>query len=334
MSNTDLVYQNLKESVFKIESEVDFQRMALQVFEFQYNHIPLYRNWVDHLGIDPEQVAELHQIPFLPIRFFKEHRIKPDNKDSQIVFSSSGTTGMEKSQHWVVDLDLYNKSYELGFEFFYGPISQYVIIALLPSYMERNGSSLIYMAEDFIEKSAFPESGFYLDDYEALMKQLQKLKKEGKKVILLGVSFALLDLAENFSMDFPSLIIMETGGMKGRRKEMVREEIHQKYKQAFGVHEIHSEYGMTELLSQSYSHGEGIFQTPPWMRILIRDINDPLTLLSESSTGGINVIDLANLNSCAFIATQDIGKTLKNGGFEVLGRFDHSDVRGCNLLVL
>lgn len=334
MSNTDHAYQNLKESIFKIESADGFEKTALQVFEFQYRHIPIYRNWVDYLNIDPLEVKALSQIPFLPIRFFKEHQIKPAESNPQTIFTSSGTTGMERSQHLVTDLELYQKSFEKGFEHFYGPISQYVVLALLPSYMEREGSSLIYMADDFIKKSAFPESGFYLDDHNALINQLQKLKQEDKKVLLLGVSFALLDLAEQNQLDFPPLIIMETGGMKGRRKELVREEVHQIYKQSFGVPDIHSEYGMTELLSQAYSKGNGVFNTPPWMRILIRDINDPLSLMEESNTGGINVVDLANLNSCAFIATQDIGKLLQNGGFEVLGRFDHSDVRGCNLLVL
>lgn len=332
MAHSD--YYKLKEKIFQIESESDFKQTALDVFYFQYEQIPLYRQWVDYLHKDPKQVKELHQIPFLPIRFFKEHRVLRTNVEPAITFSSSGTTGMQRSQHLVSDLSLYEESYRKSFEFFYGPISEFVVLALLPSYMEREGSSLIYMAEDLIKISNHKESGFYLNEQKELVEMLKQLQKEQKKVLLLGVSFALLDLAETYKFDFPELIVMETGGMKGRRKELVREELHKIYCDGFGIEQIHSEYGMTELLSQAYSKGNGVFQTPPWMKILIRDTNDPLSLLEVNRSGGVNVIDLANLNSCAFIATQDVGKSFQDGSFEILGRFDHSDVRGCNLLVI
>jgi len=334
MAVADSEYQKLKDSIFKIENESDFKRTVLEVFYFQYRQIPLYHAWVESLGINPKLIKEVEQIPFLPIRFFKEHRVLRTNVEPEKVFSSSGTTGMERSQHLLSDLSLYQKSYRKAFEYFYGPISDYVILALLPSYLEREGSSLIYMVEDLIKISNHNESGFYLNEQKELIQMMESLKKEQKKVLLLGVSFALLDLVENFKIDFPDLIIMETGGMKGRRKELVREELHKIYRNGFGVRNIHSEYGMTELLSQAYSKGNGVFNTPPWMKIFIRDTNDPLSILENERSGGVNVIDLANLNSCAFIATQDMGKSFDNGSFEILGRFDHSDVRGCNLLVL
>jgi phenylacetate-coenzyme A ligase PaaK-like adenylate-forming protein len=328
------VYQNLKEKIFQIKSDSDFNETALEVFYFQYQQISIYRQWVDYLHIDPKDVRELHQIPFLPIRFFKEHKIIREKQQEEIIFSSSGTTGMSRSQHYVSDLSIYETAYRKSFEYFYGSIKDYVVLALLPSYMEREGSSLIYMAEDLIEISQHKESGFYLNEHKEIIKMLENLKQEHKKVLLLGVSFALLDLAENHKIDFPELVIMETGGMKGRRKEMVREELHAIYRAGFGVKDIHSEYGMTELLSQAYSKGNGVFNTPPWMKVLIRDTNDPLSLIGENRSGGVNIIDFANLNSCAFIATQDVGKIIDNTSFEILGRFDNSDVRGCNLLVI
>jgi len=332
MTSSD--YHKLKEKIFQIESESDFKQTAMEVFYFQYDQIPLYRQWVDYLHKDPKQIKELHQIPFMPIRFFKEHEIIRKNTEAEIIFSSSGTTGIQRSRHLLTELSLYEKSYRKSFEFFYGPISEFVVLALLPSYMEREGSSLIYMAEDFINISKHKESGFYLNELKDLVEMLKRLKKEQKKVLLLGVSFALLDLAETYQFDFPELIVMETGGMKGRRKELVREELHKIYQKGFGLEKIHSEYGMTELLSQAYSKGNGIFRTPPWMKVLIRDTNDPLSLLGPNRSGGVNVIDLANLNSCAFIATQDVGKSFQDASFEILGRFDHSEVRGCNLLVV
>jgi phenylacetate-coenzyme A ligase PaaK-like adenylate-forming protein len=334
MTVADSEYQKLKDSIFKIKTESDFKRTALDVFYFQYRQIPLYHAWVESLGINPKSITEVEQIPFLPIRFFKEHRVLRTNMELEKVFSSSGTTGMKRSEHLVGDLSMYKNSYRKSFDFFYGAISDYVILALLPSYMERDGSSLIYMVEDLIRISNHQESGFYLNEQKELIQMLENLKEQKQKVLLFGVSFALLDLAESFKIDFPDLIVMETGGMKGRRKELVREELHEIYRNGFGVRNIHSEYGMTELLSQAYSKGNGVFNTPPWMKIFIRDTNDPMCLLENNRSGGVNVIDLANLNSCAFIATQDVGKRFDNGGFEILGRFDHSDVRGCNLLVL
>jgi phenylacetate-coenzyme A ligase PaaK-like adenylate-forming protein len=253
--------------------------------------------------------------------------------DNNIVFSSSGTTGNQNSRHYVKDISLYEESFFRSFEMFFGKPDDYIILALLPSYLEREGSSLIYMVDHLMQKSDHPENGFYLHEYEELSGKLQILKNQGKKVILIGVSFALLDMAERHPLDFPDLVIIETGGMKGRRQELVREELHNRLKKAFSVDRICSEYGMTELLSQAYSMGEGLFMTPPWMKILIRDTNDPFTLIADGRTGGINVIDLANIHSCSFIATQDLGKMNKDGRFEVLGRFDNSDVRGCNLMV-
>jgi len=250
-----------------------------------------------------------------------------------MVFSSSGTTGMVTSKHLVTDVSLYERSFMQGFKAFYGNIQDYTVLALLPSYLERDGSSLIYMVDHLIRESGDPQSGYFLYDHDALYAALQRQKLTNRKTLLIGVTYALLDFVEKYQIKFPGLIIMETGGMKGKRPEMLREELHNQLKEGFGVAAIHSEYGMTELLSQAYSKAEGIFACPPWMKILIRDTNDPLTILPQGRTGGLNIIDLANLNSCSFIATQDLGKTLGDGTFEVLGRFDNSDIRGCNLLV-
>jgi hypothetical protein len=252
----------------------------------------------------------------------------------QTVFSSSGTTGQITSKHYIADIQLYEQSYTKGFHHFYGDVGQYCILALLPSYIERSGSSLIYMVNDLIEKSKHPQSGFYLNEIDSLIDTLTALDAKGKKVLLIGVSFALLDLVEKYQLQLKNTIVMETGGMKGRRKELIRKELHEHLMKGFGVETIHSEYGMTELLSQAYSNGNGIFKTPPWMKFMIRDTEDPLSFLPFGKTGGINVIDLANINSCSFIATQDLGKKYEDESFEILGRFDHSDVRGCNLMVL
>lgn len=249
-------------------------------------------------------------------------------------FSSSGTTGSVTSKHLVTDLSIYEESYLKGFQHFYGNVEDYVILALLPSYLERDGSSLIYMVDDLIQKSKHPESGFYLDNLKDLSETLNKLEAEKQKTLLIGVSFALLDVVEQFQFNLKHTIVMETGGMKGRRKEIIRQELHDRLKAGFGVNQIHSEYGMTELLSQAYSKGNGLFECPPWMKIIARDTEDALTLLPPSKTGGINIIDLANINSCAFIATQDLGKTYENNLFEIIGRFDNSDIRGCNLMTL
>lgn len=322
------------EKIFSISSEQDFNKITLEVFRFQYDNNPVYRKFSDLLNIDPRQVKTLDKIPFLPIDFFKSHTVLSSKDEIQKTFTSSGTTGAKTSKHHVTDLSIYEQSFNLGFQRFYGDIKDYVVLALLPSYLEREGSSLIYMAQHLIEKSGHSDSGFYLNNLSELQSKLISLDNQGQKVLLIGVSFALLDLAENFQFNLKNTIIMETGGMKGRRKEMIREELHHILKKGFGVSAIHSEYGMTELLSQAYSFGNGIFECPPWMKILIRDPEDAQSYLKTNSTGGINVIDLANINSCSFIATQDLGKKAENNSIEIMGRFDNSDIRGCNLMVL
>ena len=320
-------------SIFDINSEVAFTKKALELFKFQFEENPVYRSFCDLLYKHPSAVRKLEDIPFLPIEFFKTHKVLSTKKEIQQTFTSSGTSGSVVSQHHVADLNLYKTSFQKGFAHFYGRIEDYAVLALLPSYLERDGSSLVYMVEDMIQESKHPKSGFYLDEYEKLISVLNELKIKGKRVILLGVTYALLDLAENYHLNFPELIIMETGGMKGRRKEMIREEVHEKIKKSYGVPQVFSEYGMTELLSQAYSNGNGEFTCPPWMQVLIRDVNYPFSILKPNCTGGINVIDLANIYSCSFIETQDLGKISMNNTFEVLGRFDNSDVRGCNLLI-
>ncbi|MGA9326993.1 MAG: acyl transferase [Salegentibacter sp.] len=324
----------LSEKIFEITGTEQFLEVTLQVFRFQYKNNHIYRKFCDLLGRNPGNVEELTKIPFLPIEFFKTHSILSSEEPVQITFTSSGTTGSTTSRHLVTDLSLYERSFQKAFENFYGQTEDLVILALLPSYLERQGSSLIYMAEALIKKSEQPESGFYLHNLEELQQKLTALDKAGKKILLIGVSFALLDLVEKHQFQLKNTIVMETGGMKGRRKEMIRHELHSVLKKGFGVDQIHSEYGMTELLSQAYSHGNGSFECPPWMKLLIRDPEDALNLLPQGKTGGINVIDLANLNSCSFIATQDLGKQLNQKETEILGRFDNSDIRGCNLLIL
>ncbi|MGA9591178.1 MAG: acyl transferase [Salegentibacter sp.] len=324
----------LSEKIFEITGTEQFLEVTLQVFRFQYKNNHIYRKFCDLLGRNPGNVEELTKIPFLPIEFFKTHSILSSEEPVQITFTSSGTTGSTTSRHLVTDLSLYERSFQKAFENFYGQTGDLVILALLPSYLERQGSSLIYMAEALIKKSEQPESGFYLHNLEELQQKLTALDKAGKKILLIGVSFALLDLVEKHQFQLKNTIVMETGGMKGRRKEMIRHELHSVLKKGFGVDQIHSEYGMTELLSQAYSHGNGSFECPPWMKLLIRDPEDALNLLPQGKTGGINVIDLANLNSCSFIATQDLGKQLNQKETEILGRFDNSDIRGCNLLIL
>ncbi len=321
-------------TIFDIRTERDFLAQALRIFEFQYTNNSVYRSFCNHLNTEPSTVERLDQIPFLPIAFFKSHRIVSSQEKPEIIFTSSGTTGSATSKHFVTNLELYEQSYRHGFREFYGDIANYCVLALLPSYLEREGSSLIYMVNDLISKSNHPSSGFFLNEYGKFNQLLQELNNRGTKTLVIGVSFALLEFTEKYQLSLPNTIIMETGGMKGRRKELIREELHELLKVGFGVNEIHSEYGMTELLSQGYSKGNGIFEAPPWMKVLIRDTEDPLTFQPLGKTGGINVIDLANLNSCSFIATQDLGKTNHDGSFEVIGRFDNSDIRGCNLLVL
>jgi phenylacetate-coenzyme A ligase PaaK-like adenylate-forming protein len=325
---------NHKNSIFNIQSEADFKATALEVFKFQFEHNAVYRSFCDLLYKHPSDVRSLEQIPFLPIEFFKTHTIISTNKPTEATFTSSGTTGSIVSKHHVVDLDVYKQSFRTGFESFYSTIENYTVLALLPSYLEREGSSLVYMANDMILQSKQPESGFYLHDLEALKNTLISLEAKGQKTLLIGVSYALLDLIEAYSFELKHTIVMETGGMKGQRKELVKSELHALLKQGFGVDTIHSEYGMTELLSQAYSKGGGIFETPPWMKVLTRDPEDALSIQPNGKSGGINIIDLANINSCAFIATQDLGKIRSDGTFEILGRFDQSDIRGCNLMVL
>ncbi len=322
------------ERIFSISSAEEFEKISLQVFQYQHRKNRVYRRFCDLLNIVPEKVQHLQEIPFLPIEFFKSKKVLAENKTSEIVFTSSGTTGNNTSKHFVSDIPLYVKSFMTAFNHFYGQPEDYIILALLPSYLEREGSSLVFMVDHLIKKSKHRESGFYLDDLTTLKNKLISLDRSGKKILLIGVSFALLDLVEDHQFHLKNTIIMETGGMKGRRKEMIREELHHILKQGFGAENIHSEYGMTELLSQAYSSGNGVFECPPWMKILIRDPEDALSYLEPGKTGGINVIDLANLNSCSFIATQDLGKIKGNSTIEILGRFDNSDVRGCNLLVL
>ena len=308
--------------------------MALKVFRFQYENNLVYKEFCNLLNVEVAKVKSLEQIPFLPIQFFKSHQVVSNTNAIEETFTSSGTTGMITSKHLVTDASIYEESYQKGFSQFYGDIENYVVLALLPSYLEREGSSLIYMVEDLIQLSKHPESGFYLHNHDELIKNLIKLDQSGQNVILIGVTYALLDLIEKQSFQLQNTIIMETGGMKGKRKEMIREELHEQLCNGFGVPVIHSEYGMTELLSQAYSLGNGVFECPSWMQILVRDTEDALTYVPQGKTGGINVIDLANINSCSFIATQDLGKKNPNSSFEVLGRFDNSDIRGCNLMVL
>jgi len=322
-----------KQQVFSIQTNVQFSVTALEVFQHQAKNCVVYREFIHGLNIDAQTISTIEQIPFLPIEFFKSHAILSAATRADVVFTSSGTTGMVTSSHFVNDVSWYIDSFRKAFGLFYGEINNYTILALLPAYLEREGSSLIYMADDLIRQSGSPDSGFFLYDHDKLYQQLKKQRDAQKPTILIGVTFALLDFIENYMLDFPELIVMETGGMKGRRKEMIREELHDQLCCGFGVSAIHSEYGMTELLSQAYSKGEGIFNCPPWMKIIPRDTNDPMTLVDSGRVGGINVIDLANINSCSFIATQDLGKVYANNSFEVLGRFDNSDIRGCNLLI-
>lgn len=319
--------------LFKNHSAQEFEQLSLQLFQKQYQQIPVYHSFVNALNIKPTQVSTVADIPFMPIEFFKDYKVLANDHKAELVFKSSGTTGMQRSQHFVKSANIYEESFLNGFEYFYGNISEYTILALLPSYIENGDSSLVYMADHLIKMSKNTDSGFYLDNYSKLIDKLNKLQKTNKKVMLLGVSYALLDLLEIDTFDFPPLIIMETGGMKGRRKEMVREELHSLISKGFRVDKIHSEYGMTELLSQAYSQGDGIFSCPPWMKIMIRDVNDPLSLLEDGKSGAINIIDLANIHSVSFLATKDLGKISAPNEFQILGRFDNSDIRGCNLLM-
>lgn len=333
-----------KDKVLNV-SDSTFEKLALELFRFQYDNNIVYRQYTDALAVDPTSVQALGQIPFLPIRLFKSHKILTTEFVPSVVFESSGTTGSINSRHFVKGAQLYRETFTKGFKRFYGPVEDWCVLGLLPSYLERNNSSLVFMTDELIRLSGHRDSGFYLDDYEKLSLLINELEEQGQKTLLLGVTFALLDFATVYSArqhgkSLKQTIVMETGGMKGRRKEMVRQEVHTILKEAFGVPVIHSEYGMTELLSQAYSYGDGVFKCPPWMRVLIREEDDPLKIklprfqTAPSQTGVINIIDLANIYSCSFIATDDAGKLFPDGSFEVLGRIDNSDVRGCSLMVI
>jgi hypothetical protein len=314
-----------------------FEEKALDSFHFQYRENEVYRQFADLTGVLSTEVRAIKDIPFLPIRFFKSHRVMSGVFEPDVVFESSGTTSTGNSRHFVKSLDLYRLSFLNGFKRNYGNPGDWCILALLPSYLERQNSSLVLMAEELIQLSGHPDSGFYLSQFEALKQTLEKLEKQGQKTLLLGVTFALLDFSEACPMRLEHTIIMETGGMKGRKKEMTRDEVHDQLKKQFEVSRIHSEYGMTELLSQAYSLGEGLLATPPWMKILLRAEDDPLAVLDKSGrelgSGLINVIDLANRYSCSFIATDDLGIKHEDGRVEIIGRLDNSDLRGCSLLL-
>jgi phenylacetate-coenzyme A ligase PaaK-like adenylate-forming protein len=318
--------------VFDVGDDLAFAKTALEIYHYQYKNNPIYNTYCKLLNRPvPKNLTE---IPFLPISFFKNKKVLTDTGDIQQTFTSSGTTGSATSSHYVTDLNVYEQSLDSSFAITYGNHEDYVILALLPHYLERSGSSLVYMVQRWITKSKHADSGFYLHDVEQLAQVLKRLNSAGQKVILIGVTFALLDLASRFPMELNNTIIIETGGMKGMRKEIIKPELHALLSTAFKNASIQSEYGMTELLSQAYAANGIDFITPPWMRVIARDTNDPLSLLPHHKTGGLNIIDLANYNSCAFIATQDLGKTTDTNTFQVLGRFDHADVRGCNLMVV
>ncbi len=320
--------------IFNISDARKFETEALKIFRHQAKNNAVYKRFIHLLSIDPSTITKAGDIPFLPVEFFKSHKILSTTKKVEEIFTSSGTTGTVQSQHFVTDLHLYEESFNRGFEYFYGNIKNYTILALLPGYLERKGSSLIYMVDHLIKKSTSANSGFYLNELQALTELLTKLDSKGEKVLLIGVTYALLDLIQDHKFKLKNTIVMETGGMKGKRKELIRSELHELLSDGFGLDNIHSEYGMTELLSQAYSSGGGVFDTPPWMKIFIRDTEDPFHMLDDGRTGAINIMDLANVNSCSFIATQDLGRKISKNKFEILGRFDHSDIRGCNLMVV
>ena len=323
----------LTEGLFSL-SESTVTPRALEIFAFQYAENPLYRQYVQTLGVDPAAVNTLYDIPFLPVAFFKTHPVRTGAPwTPETVFESSGTTGMVTSRHEVKDLDLYKHSFTAAFQRAYGPIGDWCIIGLLPAYLERSNSSLVFMVDELIRASGHPDSGTYLYDHETLYGLLQRLEQQGQKTLLIGVTFALMDFAEKYEMKLQHTVIMETGGMKGRRKEITRAELHELLTRRLGVSSIHAEYGMTELLSQAYSSGGGLFRCPPWMKVLVRKEDDPLDISGEGE-GIVNIIDLANIWSCAFIATDDVGRVYPDGSFEVSGRVDNSDIRGCSLLVV
>jgi len=324
-------FKSLEQKVFLV-NDANFEEIALKVFEFQASNNTVYSSFLNHLKIDHTNIQSIDEIPFMPISFYKSQKVVSGEWKESEVFTSSGTSGQERSQHFVKDLDFYNKVCRKCFESFYNSPDDFIIFALLPSYLEREGSSLIYMVDNFMQ-DADPDSGFYLNDFDQLIQNIKRARLNNKNILLIGVSFALLELAEKGEIDLSGSIIMETGGMKGRRKEIVRSDLHNRLKRAFHVNEIHSEYGMTELMSQAYAIRDGRFQTPPWMRVFTRDLNDPFSYLKKGATGGINVVDLTNLYSCSFVETEDMGRIIEGDKFEILGRIDNSEIRGCNLLV-
>jgi hypothetical protein len=332
--NQVIIKMQFREEIFNITSGQDFNYMALELFHYQFEQNVIYRDFVDRLSINPASVKHFENIPFLPISFFKTQKILSGSQEPALVFLSSGTSGMERSRHFVADVSVYKRSLIKGFEYFYGNPAGYTILALVPEPVRNPDSSLAFMVNLLMESAHPGEKYFFLDDFSSLHEKIMLFGKHHKKIILIGLSGALMDFSVQFPSGYSDLILMETGGMKGKRKELIREELHALLCEQFGVAEVHSEYGMTELLTQSYSKGNGLFSSPPWMRVLIRDTDDPLTLLKPGKTGGINVIDLANFNSCPFIATQDLGRLHENQQFEVLGRFDNSEIRGCNLMAL
>ena len=324
---------DLPDLIFHLNDSLSFSDTALRIFRFQADKNPVYRQFISSLRKEVSGIKSINDIPFMPAEFFKSQTVAIENQSFDTVFESSRTTGVTPGRHFVHDLKLYEKSFYSSFRYFYGDPSEYFIAALLPSYTERQNSSLIYMMKGLIKMSTNSNSGFYDDNPEDLIRTLNMAKASGQKRLLLGISFALLDFAKEYSPDLSGTIIMETGGMKGRRKEITREELHEILSKKLNVQSVHSEYGMTELLSQAYSQGNGIFHCPPWMKIIVRDPSDPFTVTDEQgTTGGINIIDLANIYSCSFIATSDFGKLHENGSFTVSGRFDNSDIRGCNLM--
>ena len=324
----------MRENIFKIKNESEFENFALQIFHHQLEFNPVYCEFVSLQHVLINNIKSVNEIPFLPISFFKTHEVKSGDFVAEKVFQSSGTTGQITSKHFVKDISLYEKSFTECFKYFFGEPNEYTFLALLPSYLEQENSSLVYMLHHLISASDDKRSGFFLNHTDELILLLKKLNQENKKHILIGVTYALLDLIDAHELNILNTIVMETGGMKGRRKEMIRDEVHEQLKSKLGVNKIYSEYGMTELLSQCYSNGDGKFQSSPWMKILIRNPNDPKEIHSQSQTGAINIIDLANIHSCAFIATDDLGKINADGSFFVEGRMDNSDVRGCNLMVV
>lgn len=315
-----------------LKADFNFEKAAIELFHYQYNDNPVYAEFVNNLDIKPLSVKKLSDIPFLPVEIFKYREVKTVPEVAK-VFTSSGTSGIRSSKHYVHDLSLYESSFITAFERFYGKVENYCVLALLPGYLERTGSSLVYMVNRFIEMSPYEQSGSYLYDHASLAEVLAGNEADETPTLLIGVTFGLLDFADEYQLDLKNTIVIETGGMKGRRKELTREEVHTILKHRLGVNSVHSEYGMTELLSQAYSKGDGLYQPPPWMKILAYDFYNPLQN-QRTGKGGLKIIDLANIYSCAFVQTQDVGEVYDDGTFYVSGRFDHSDIRGCNLMVI